>query len=64
MKLKRREQNHTPEGWSETENEDWGAHFNCERATPLILKRVSTGSDPTATIYIVTGKGEINMNKN
>lgn len=41
---------HTPEGWEEMVNADWGAQCIWERADPLMLKRVSTGSDPTARI--------------
>lgn len=41
---------HTPEGWEEMVNADWGAQCIWERTDPLMPKRVSTGSDPTARI--------------
>lgn len=41
----------TPEGCNEIENADSGAHWICEIISPLILNRLSVGSDPTAKIW-------------
>jgi len=39
-----------PDECMEIENADGGAHFICERTAPLIVKRESAGSAPTAKI--------------